>query len=329
MKKKLVSFSVVAVAMLSLIFLAGCGKMKKERVHPEKKVPIAKKVGISFAVTSNPFDQAEKASLLKAAKDNGFKVIVKDAKNKLSSQHGDIESLIASKVGYLVVVPMKEKGFKGAFFAALEAKLPIILINRGIKGVPGKDFKVCITPDGVWEGKAAAEWLLNNIDGKISVVQLIGTPGASVTNERTEGFRDAVHGDSRIKILESKVCDFSFQEAYDKTKKLIKVYIQTGLKVNAIFAQNDSMALGAIKALKEEGIQPGKDIFIVGVDGQKEAKEAIEKGEMAATVGSSPDYGPIVFKNILAIEAGKDVEPIQEIRGKVYDKSNISQLDAF
>ena len=329
MKRKLFPFIVAGTVMLSLIFLAGCGKIKKERVHPDKKVPIAKKVGVSFAVTSNPFDQAEKASLLKAAKDNGFEVIVKDAENNLSSQHGDIERLVASKVGYLVVVPMKEKGFKGAFFAALEAKLPIILINRAIKGVPGKDFKTCIIPDGVWEGKAAAEWILDNIEGKINVVQLVGTPGASVTNERTEGFRDVVNDNNRVKILESMVCDFSNVEAYNKTKKLIHVYNQTGLKVNAIFAQNDSMALGAIKALKEEGIQPGKDILIIGVDGQKEAKEAIENGEMAATVGSSPDYGPIVFKNILDIEAGKDIEPIQRIRGKVYDKSNISQLDAF
>jgi len=87
------------------------------------------------------------------------------------------------------------------------------------------------------------------------------------------------------------------------------------------------MALGAIKALNDAGLKSlTKKLLIIGIDGQKEAKEAIEKGEMSATISSSPYYGSIVFKNIKDLEAGKKIEPVQTIKGKVYDKSNISEL---
>ena len=325
MKRNLLLSLFVVIASMSLLVLVSCDNHKKE-LKVKKDNTSMKKVGIALAVTSNPFDNAEKKSLAKSAKENGFKAIFKDAKGKLENQQGDIENLISQKVSYLVVVPVKENGFKGIFYTAHEAKLPIILINRGINGVPGKDFATIVTTDGQWEGEAAAEWLLKNKKGRINVVQLVGTPGASVTRARTKGFNIAARQNSRLKILESKICDFSKQEAYEKTKDLIKIYNQTGVEVDAIFAQNDSMALGAIEALKEEGIKPGKDILIVGVDGQQEAKEAIENGEMSATISSSPYYGPIVFKNIKDLEAGKKIEPIQTLKGKVYDKTNINKL---
>jgi galactofuranose transport system substrate-binding protein len=325
MKRRLLLSLFVVIASMSLAVLVSCDKPSKE-VKVKKNTHHNKKVGIALAVTTNPFDKAEKKSLAKSAKKNGFKAIFKDAKGKLGNQHANIESLIAQKVSYLVVVPIKENGFKGIFYTAHEAKLPIILINRGIYGVAGRDFTALITTDGVWEGQAAAEWLLKNIEGKINVVQLVGTPGASVTKARTKGFRGVAKKNRRLNLLESKVCDFSRTEAFDKTKELIEIYTQTNVKVDAIFAQNDSMALGAIEALQEEGFKPGKDVLILGVDGQKEAKEAIERGEMAATISSSPYYGPIVFKNIKDLEEGKKIEPVQTLKGKVYDKSNISEL---
>ena len=325
MKRNLLLSLFVVVASLSLLVLVSCGKPKQEVVGKEDTLG-GKKVGISLAVTSNPFDKAEKKSLADSAKENGFKTIFKDAEGRQTNQQSDIESLISKKIDYLVVVPVKEEGFKGIFFTAHEAKLPIILINRSVNGVPGKDFTAIITTDGKWEGQAAAEWLLKNKKGTIKVVQLVGTPGASVTVARTKGFRGVARNNSRLKVLESRICDFSKREAYDKVKALIDIYQQTGVKVDAIFAQNDSMALGAIEALKEKGINPGKDVLIVGVDGQQEAKEAIENGEMSATISSSPYYGPIVFKNIKDLEAGKKIKSVQRLKGKVFDKSNISEL---
>jgi galactofuranose transport system substrate-binding protein len=323
MKRRVLSSVSVVIAFLLLVVLVSCGKTKQEIVKESSSS--MKKVGISLAVTDNPFDKAEKKSLAKSAKENGFKAIFKDAKGKIVNQQADIEHLISQKVNYLVVVPIKEHGFKGIFYTAHVAKLPIILINRGVQGVPGRDFTALITTDGIWEGQAAAEWLLKNKEGRINVVQLVGTPGASVTKERTKGFRGVARKNSRMKILESKVCDFSQIEAYNKTKEFIEMYRKTGVEVDAIFAQNDSMALGAIEAIKEEGYKPGS-ILIIGVDGQKEAKEAIEDGDMSATISSSPFYGPIVFKNIKDLEAGKTIEPIQTLKGEVFDKTNISKL---
>jgi len=328
MRRNILSLVYAVIVSLFLVVLVSCGKLKEEHVKTDNDTSLTKKsVAFSLAVTTNPFDVAEKKSLENSAKENGFKAKFRDARGKLTQQQADIESLISEKINYLVVVPVKENGFKGIFYTAHQAGLPIILINRSINGVPGKDFDALITSDGYWEGQAAAEWLLKNKEDKINVVQLVGTPGASITEARTAGFRAVARKHKRLKILESKVCDFSKSAAYDKTKETITIYTQTNVKVDAIFAQNDNMALGAIEAIKDAGLNSlTKDILIIGIDGQKEAKEAIEKGEMSATISSSPYYGSIVFKNIKDLEAGKKIEPVQTIKGKVYDKSNISEL---
>jgi len=331
--KKMVNFTLIAAIALCTVLVTSCGKVTE--VSGNKHKSQRKTIGISFATLNNPFDKAEKESLLASAKENHYDVIVTDAKGRPNKQHDNIMHLVSKKIDYLVLVPTKQISMGPVLTMAMSAKIPVIVINRKVDGTPGVEYTTMITGNAKWEGAAAAKWILANTTGVVHVVRLVGSPGASVTIERTEGF-NSVGPKDRIKTVTSLVCDFSKDEAYKLFKDYLKEHIKSDDKINAIFAQNDAMALGAIKAIEEinennigVNLKPGKDILIIGVDGEEAAKKAIEAGTMNATVSSSPKFGPIVFSNINKLNHGVKIKPIQTIKGKVYDKTNIENLDAF
>lgn len=331
--KKMAQFTLIAVITLCTVLITSCGKVTEVPANVKKNQ--RQTVGISFATTKNPFDQAEKKSLLASAKENNYDVIVTDADGKPNKQHDNIMHLVSKKINYLVLVPTKQAPMSGILKMTMAAKIPIIVINRKVDGKPGVEYTTMITGNAKWEGAAAAKWILANTSGVVNVLHLVGSPGASVTTERTEGF-NSVGPKDRIKTVTSIVCNFSKEEAYRMLKDYLKIHIKTDVKINAIFAQNDAMALGAIKAIqeidkenKDINLKPGKNILIVGIDGEAAAKKAIEDGTMNATVSSSPNFGPIVFRNINKINHGITVKGYQSIKGVVYDKTNIENLDAF
>lgn len=313
-----------ATLFLSLL-LMGCGGNKEENKADDKnQVTISKKKKVGFAQESNahPFRIAETESLKKSAVENGFDFVFTDGENDLAKQVSNIENLIAQGVDYIIVAPRESDGFEEVFMNAKQANIPVILIDRSTSGIPGDDFTAVVTSDFVWEGEQAAKWFLENMDGNINVVELAGTPGSSVAIDRQNGFKNIVEINPRLNIIASQVGDFYRSNGQ---KVMANILQAQGKDINAVYAHNDEMALGAVAAIKEAGLEPGKDIKIIGIDGQKEAKEAIEKGEMNVTITCDPHFGEKVFEIISDLENGKKVEPIQFVVDKVYDNKNISQ----
>jgi ribose transport system substrate-binding protein len=104
-----------------------------------------------------------------------------------------------------------------------------------------------------------------------------------------------------------------------------------GKTLNAVYAQNDEMALGAIQALRAAGLNPGTDVIVVSVDGERAALEAIERGDLGATVESNPRFGPLAFDTIEKLRKGEQLPPKILITDRFFDKSNAKQFvaDAF
>jgi ribose transport system substrate-binding protein len=98
-----------------------------------------------------------------------------------------------------------------------------------------------------------------------------------------------------------------------------------GKNITAVYAHSDEMALGAIQALKAAGLQPGKDVLVVSVDGQKTALEAIIRGEMNATVECNPRFGPIAFDTLEKYLRGETVPAKIIIEDRFFDSSNAAQ----
>ncbi|MCY9005122.1 ribose ABC transporter substrate-binding protein RbsB [Peribacillus frigoritolerans] len=271
--KKIVSI----IMVLSLMVLAACSMDsgltddKKEKKDSMKDV----KVGVSISTLNNPFFVSLKDGIEKKAKEKGMKVTVVDAQDDTAKQISGIEDLILQKVDVLLVNPTDSAAISSAVKDANDAGIPVITIDRSSDE---GDIETFIASDNVAGGEMAAEYLVKELGEKAKVVELEGVSGASATRERGKGFHNIA--DKQLQVLTSQTAEF------DRTKGLnvMENILQGNKDIQAVFAHNDEMALGAIEAIKAAG----KDIIVVGFDGNDDALKAVESGELKATIAQQP-----------------------------------------
>ncbi|MED3993490.1 ribose ABC transporter substrate-binding protein RbsB [Peribacillus frigoritolerans] len=271
--KKIVSI----IMVLSLMVLAACSMDsgltddKKEKKDSMKDV----KVGVSISTLNNPFFVSLKDGIEKNAKEKGMKVTVVDAQDDTAKQISGIEDLILQKVDVLLVNPTDSAAISSAVKDANDAGIPVITIDRSSDE---GDIETFIASDNVAGGEMAAEYLVKELGEKAKVVELEGVSGASATRERGKGFHNIA--DKQLEVLTSQTAEF------DRTKGLnvMENILQGNKDIQAVFAHNDEMALGAIEAIKAAG----KDIIVVGFDGNDDALKAVESGELKATIAQQP-----------------------------------------
>ncbi|MCK1994672.1 ribose ABC transporter substrate-binding protein RbsB [Peribacillus muralis] len=271
--KKIVSI----IMILSLMVLAACSmdsglkENKKEKKDSVKGV----KIGVSISTLNNPFFVSLKDGIEKEAKAKGMKVTVVDAQDDTAKQTSGIEDLILQKVDVLLVNPTDSAAISSAVKDANDAGIPVITIDRS---ADEGDIETFIASDNVAGGEIAAEYLVKELGEKAKVVELEGVSGASATRERGKGFHN--FADNQLDVLTSQTAEF------DRTKGLnvMENILQGNKDIQAVFAHNDEMALGAIEAIKAAG----KDIIVVGFDGNDDALKAVESGELKATIAQQP-----------------------------------------
>ncbi len=282
---------------------------------------------VAFAQMENtgPWRIAESNSMkAEAAKRAGsYNFVYTDAQGQTAKQVSDVEDMIARKVSAIFLAPREAEGFSSIFQAAKAAKIPVILIDREATGTAGTDFVTVIKSDFVKEGQRAGEWLAKQTNGKAGIVELKGTTGSSVANDRSKGFMDAIAKSPDMKIIASQDGNFTRAEGQKVMENIIQA---KGKEITAVYAHNDEMALGAIAALKAANMNPGKDVMIISIDGQKSALQAIIAGEMNATVECNPRFGPIAFDTLEKYFRGEQL-PSQIINeDRFFDASNAAQF---
>lgn len=318
--KKIVKFTMVllVVMMVSTTASAGFFDWFKKDNADDGKI----RVGFSQMSNSAPWRIAESDSIKEEAKKRGYDLVFTNAEGQTAKQVSDVEDLIAQQVDYILLAPREYNGLTPALQSAKEAGIPVILIDRAAAGTPGEDYVTLIASDFVWEGEEAGRWLAKQKDGEIDIVELRGTAGASVAKDRSEGFNNIVDQKSRMNIVASQVAEFSRSEAQKVMTNIIQA--KNG-DFDAVYAHNDEMAIGAVNALKAANMKPGEDVLIIGIDGQKNAVEAIKAGEMSATVTCSPFFGPVAFDVIEKLERGESVPGNVINEDTLYDSENVSE----
>ncbi|HYP53443.1 MAG TPA: ABC transporter substrate-binding protein, partial [Pyrinomonadaceae bacterium] len=281
------------------------------------------RVGFSQTETDGPWRIAETKSMQDEAAKRGHELIVTNARGDTANQVSNLEDLIAQRVDAIFLAPRESKGFEGPLQAAREAGIPVILIDREIEGTPGRDFVTFIGSNFVEEGRRAGEWLAQKTGGKAGIVELLGTAGSSVANDRHAGFAEAIKSHPEMKIIAAQDGNFNRAQGQKVMENLIQAH---GRSITVVYAHNDEMALGAIQALKDAGMQPGKDVIIISVDGQKSALEAIVRGEMNATVECNPRFGPIAFEWLEKHLRGEQIPPKIIVPDKFFDETNAAQF---
>ena len=314
------------IGLLAIILVAMAAGCARKAANSGPQAEGGKKV-VGFAQMSNdnPWRIAETKSMRDEASKRGYEMIATDAQGQMSKQVSDVEDLIARRVDAIFLPPQQFEGIAPALAAAKAANIPVFLIDREAVGAPGTDYVTFIGSNFVEEGQRAGDWVVKNTNGKAGVIILEGTAGASVARDRNQGFMDAIKNSPDIKILASQPADFVRANGQKVMENLIQAH---GKNITVVYAHNDEMALGAIQALKSAGMNPGKEVLVVSVDGQKSALEAITAGEMNVTVECNPRFGPIAFDTYEKFRRGEPIPPKIIVPDKFFDSTNAAQFVA-
>lgn len=262
-------------------------------------------VAFSQNASNNPWRLAETASMQETADSLGYQITVTDANNDQAKQIQDVRSLIAQDPDMLFIAPMTEQ-MAPVVVEAAEADIPVVLLDRQVDesvAIPGTHFVTVISSDFIQEGKRAAVQMARATGGNAKIIELEGTTGSSPANDRKKGFDEAIAECEGMEIVASQDADFNRNDGQDVTETLLQAHPD----VNAIYAHNDEMALGAIAAIKAAGKVPGEDIFVVSIDGSKEAVQAIVDGDLYASVQCNPEFGPAAFDILQRYAAGEAI----------------------
>ena len=236
----------------------------------------AAKIGLVVSTQDNPFFVTLKEGAEKKAKELGHELIVLDSQNTPSKELSNIEDLMVKGIDVLLVNPTDSDAVVAAVKEANRSKVPVITLDRGANG--GK-VVAHVASDNVAGGKMAGEYVLKSLNGKGKVVELEGIPGTTAARDRGKGFNEAIN--VKLTVVAKQAADFDRTKGLTVTENIL----QAQPEVNAIFAHNDEMALGAIKALEASG---RKNVMVVGFDATDDAVKAVKDGKMAATVAQKP-----------------------------------------
>ncbi|WP_230986919.1 ABC transporter substrate-binding protein [Cohnella fermenti] len=239
--------------------------------------------------------------------DPQFELKFSDAQQKQENQIKAIRTFISQKVDAIALAPVVESGWETVLEEAKAANIPVFLLDRTVKVSDESLYTSFIGSDFILEGQNAAKTMIDQLgaDKQVNIVELQGTVGASAANDRQKGFQEIVDANPNYKIIKSQSGDFTRA----KGKEVMEAFLKSdGKNIQAVYAHNDDMALGAIQAIEEYGLKPGTDIFVVSVDGIKAAFEAIRDGKLNVTVECNPLLGPQLKQAILDYQAGQTLE---------------------
>ena len=290
------------MALLCTEVLAGCSG------GSDKGGGDAITVGFSQVGAESEWRTANTVSIKEAAKKDGVTLKFADAQQKQENQVKAIRSFIAQRVDVIAFSPVVESGWDTVLREAKAAKIPVILTDRAVNVSDPSLYVTFIGSDFVEEGRRAARWLVERAkkspDTVLNIVELQGTVGSAPALDRKKGFEEIIAGNPKLKVIRSQTGDFTRA----KGKEVMEAFLKAeGKKINVLYAHNDDMAIGAIQAIEEAGLKPGKDIIVISIDGVKGAFEAMIAGKLNVTVECSPLLGPQLMQIARDVAASKPV----------------------
>ena len=313
MKKKAVSMLLIGAMAATMFSVSAFAEG-----DVDMRVLEGKTIGFAQCDNGNSWRIAETDSMEKTAKEYGINFVYTDASADIAKQASNIEDLVAQGVDYLVVAPQEEDGLQAPLKSAMDAGIPVILVDRGINGTAGVEYTTAIMSDFVWEAEQVANKFIEDGGGKGNVVILEGTQGATSTIDRQQGFVDAIEGTEMV-IIADQVADYVMDKAQEVMENILQAQ---GDEIDYVFCHNDDMALGAIQAIEAAGYVPGEDIKVAGIDGPAAAMEAILAGKQLCSCSCSPMFGPIAYETIARIENGEEVPTEIKNEDVLYDINN-------
>jgi simple sugar transport system substrate-binding protein len=280
-----------------------------------RETPVApgRRIVLGFAQVGSESEWrvANTKSINSAAAKAGIELLFEDGKQLQENEIAAIRYFIRRKVDVIAFSPVVESGWEEVLREAKEAGIPVILSDRSVDLKDDSLWLSFMGSDFVEEGRRAARWLVENSKamGPVNIVELQGTIGSAPAIDRTIGFEEVLKDYPNFKIIASESGDFFRSQGYEVMKKILS---RRHPRIDAIFAHNDDMAIGAIQALEEAGLKPGKGISVVSIDAAHGAFRAMIEGKLSCTIECNPLLGPQLMKAVQDYMNGKDL-PIRMI----------------
>jgi ribose transport system substrate-binding protein len=255
-------------------------------------------VGLSVSTLNNPFFVTLRDGAKAAAGKAGLELFVLDAQDKPDKQVADIEDLTQKKVKVILVNPTDAAAVVPAIQRANSAGVPVITVDRAASG--GK-VAFHIASDNVAGGRLAADFVCKMLAGKGKLAELEGIPGSSAARDRGKGFNDEVKAKCPgVTVVARQTANFDRAQGLSVMENILQAQPQ----LDAVFAHNDEMALGAIQAIKSSK----RKIKVVGFDATDDAVKAVHACEMAATVAQQPkEMGRLAVEKAAELAKGGNV----------------------
>lgn len=254
-------------------------------------------IGFVISTQTNPFFVSLKDGAEAKANELGAELIVLDSQDDSATAAANMEDLITRGVDLILVNPTDSDAIVNSIIAANEAGIPVITVDRAANG---GEILSYIASDNIAGGKMAGEFIIEQIGDAGKVVELEGIAGTNSAIERGQGFNEALEG-TDIEVVAKQTADFDRVKGLDVMENIL----QSQPEIDAVFAHNDEMALGALEAIKASG----KDILVVGFDATDDAVAAVEAGDMGATVAQQPALiGEISVESAIRALSGETID---------------------
>lgn len=237
----------------------------------------ADKIALVVSTLNNPFFVTLKDGAQAKAKELGYDLVVLDSQNDSAKELNNVEDVLHQGIKLLMLNPADSDAAKATVEAANKAGVPVITLDRSANGGTVASH---IASDNVAGGAMAADIVVKKLNGKGNVVELQGVPGTSAARDRGKGFDETVAKTPGIKIVAQQTANFDRAQGLSVMENILQAHHD----VDAVFAQNDEMALGAVKAIQEAN----KKIVVVGFDATDDARAAVTAGTMFATIAQQP-----------------------------------------
>lgn len=257
-------------------------------------------IGLSISTLANPFFVTLQEGAQSAADDAGIELIVNDSQDDAQAEANGIDDFVTQGVDVIVLNPVDSEAAVASVERAEAAGIQVVTVDRAVDGATVASH---VSSDNVLGGELATEFLLESIDGEGTVAQLEGIAGTDATRERGAGFNNVLEDADDVELVSSVTANFSRDEGFTVAQDIL----QANPELDATFAQNDEMALGAVEAADALGILD--DLVIIGFDATDDALAAVQDGRMDGTVAQQPfEIGRIGIESAIALAQGEDLD---------------------
>lgn len=301
----------------SLFALMGC--QRGDRSSAQGPV-----IALVMKTLNNPFFIDMQRGAEEAAKRLQANLIIQAAEREVDAekQLQIIENMIQRKVDAICVTPSGSREIVAAIVKANRAAIPVLIVDTrvdpAVLAEAGGHVATFIGSDNFEGGRIAGEYIANRLGGKGQVAILEGIPGHETGDSRLSGFHHAVDGIAEINIVASQTANWERDQGFNVFQNIL----QSHPKIEALFACNDMMALGAIEAVAAAG-RTG-DIIVVGFDAVEDARAAIRNGTMEGSVAQHPfDMGKLAVESGYRIISGETIPEYVPVRIELITKDNM------